>query len=278
MTYGSPRALQFRECQPADTRPAGETERPGRRGHRRSGRQVRSWVFGCSSVVRIRLFFSCRIRLFFSCGAIAATRSGDGQAGEPPGEFRRARWTGGLSSRCSRRRDVRRATIGDAPVGPAGAAGHEAGAMDRAPGGVATLCVEIHRDCSLVRRSRVPEPGADTVGRGAGRSPPTSAGKSPTQNDVRDVGTSPRVSRGGEEGREATTGNSEAAPGGGTAPLRGRTTDRGRREGDRSAGRCIRLSVGLRRRGSATAAAAGPLAVRDAEPKRGEVEHDQRSQ
>ena len=60
MTYGSPRALQFRECQPADTRPAGETERPGRRGHRRSGRQVRSWVFGCSSVVGIRLFFSCR--------------------------------------------------------------------------------------------------------------------------------------------------------------------------------------------------------------------------
>jgi hypothetical protein len=120
-------------------------------------------------VMGIRLFFGCRVgysvvlRLsgrLFGCSSIVGRPSGNRNAGEPPGEFRQALLTGGLPMSLDCRRDERGAASGDAPSGLAGAAGDEAGAMDRALGGGIACLRVIHRDCSFsdgpVSRNPVP--------------------------------------------------------------------------------------------------------------------------
>jgi hypothetical protein len=110
-------------------------------------------------VMGIRLFFSCRVG-YSVVLQLSGRPSGNRNAGEPPGEFRQALLTGGLPMSLDRRRDERGAASGDAPSGLAGAAGDEAGAMDRALGGGIACLRVIHRDCSFsdgpVSRNPVP--------------------------------------------------------------------------------------------------------------------------
>ena len=203
-------------------------------------------LFGCSSVVGIRLFFSCR----------AAVRQ----------------WEGRRTARRVQASAVDRRTPQLVRPPPRRTRGGERGRSVR-PGrgsrrrgrrdgsGARRRCRVPACDPSrllLLRQSRVPEPGAEKVVRACRTPPPTSARKVRTPNDVG----APR----------AAAGHSEAAPVGGSAPLRkGRRS--GRWEGDRPAAvgfGCAVLVVdeGVSVRGCGRGAEVGSIRRAEARPGR----------